>query len=79
MTNAELKKRFPKSNFSYEPTPSCRKCKGTGVAPAKKLPSGTMLNESPCACVFFGPNTELLTKLISQSAKKVLEELKQET
>lgn len=71
----QLRERFPESKFNYEPAPECKRCGGSGVAPAKKLPSGTLLKESPCACVFFGENTGVLTKLISESAKSILREL----
>lgn len=69
---AELRARFPKARLHYAPTPDCKRCSGTGVEPAKTLSSGTRLNESPCACVFFGPNTKELTGLIAQSARRLL-------
>lgn len=69
---AELRARFPKARLHYAPTPGCKRCSGTGVEPAKTLPSGTRLNESPCACVFFGPNTKEMTGLIAQSARRLL-------
>lgn len=69
---AELQARFPKARLHYPPTPDCKRCSGTGVEPARRLSTGTMLNESPCACVFFGPNTKEMTRLIAQSARRLL-------
>lgn len=69
---AELRARFPKARLHYPPTPDCKRCSGTGVEPPKKLPSGTMLNAGPCACLFFGPNTKEMTGLIAQSARRLL-------
>ena len=69
---AELRARFPKARLHYAPTPGCKRCSGTGVEPAKTLPSGTRLNEGPCACLFFGPNTKEMTGLIAQSARRLL-------
>jgi hypothetical protein len=71
-----LRLRFPKANFSYAPTPGHKKCGGTGIVPARTLPSGTHMNESPCVCLFFGPNTSWLAPLVAESAKKALEELR---
>ena len=69
---AGLRARFPKARLHYPPTPNCKRCSGTGVEPPKKLPSGTMLNAGPCACLFFGPNTKEMTGLIAQSARRLL-------
>lgn len=69
---AELRARFPKARLHYPPTLDCKRCSGTGVEPPKKLPSGTMLNAGPCACLFFGPNTKEMTGLIAQSARRLL-------
>lgn len=74
-----LRARFPKARFTYAPAPTCKRCSGSGVRPPKTLPSGTQLNESPCACLFFGPNTDAMVPLIANAAKKALAELKGET
>ena len=69
---AELRARFPKVRLHYAPTPWCKRCSGTGVEPAKTLPSGTRLNEGPCACLFFGHNTKEMTGLLAQAARRLL-------
>jgi len=69
---AELRARFPKARLHYAPTPGCKRCSGTGVEPAKTLPSGTRLNDGPCACLFFGPNTKEMTGLLAQTARRLL-------
>lgn len=78
MNLTELKAKFPKASFHYEPTPTCKRCSGTGIRPPRVLSSGTELGESPCACVFLGPNTDWLVPLIAKSAKKALAELRNE-
>jgi hypothetical protein len=70
---SDLQARFPKARLYYPPTPNCKRCGGTGVVPPKRLPSGTMLNEGPCACLFFGEHTAEMTGLLSQAAKRLLE------
>ncbi len=75
-TLAALRLRFPKARLHYPPTADCKRCNGTGVSPPKRLSSGTMLNEGPCACVFLGENTNWLLPLIAKSAREALAELR---
>lgn len=76
MTNTleDLRIRFPKARLHYPPNVDCKKCGGSGIVPACVLPSGTHMNEGPCACVFLGPNTKWLAPLIAQSARRALAE-----
>jgi len=69
---AELRARFPEDRLHYPPTPDCKRCSGTGVQPPKKLPSGTMLNEGACACLWFGENTTWLAGLLENCARDAL-------
>lgn len=73
-----LRARFPKAKFSYEPAKDCKRCNGTGINAPRKLPSGGMLNEGPCACLFLGENTGWLLPLIAASAKNALQEMRGE-
>lgn len=69
---AELRARFPKARLHFAPTLDCKRCSGTGVEPARRLSTGTMLNESPCACLFFGENTTWLAGLLAKTARDAL-------
>lgn len=66
-----LRVRFPKARFHFEPASDCKRCGGGGVEPARTLPSGRRLNEGPCACLFFGPNTALGVKLVAEAAGRL--------
>jgi hypothetical protein len=55
MTLAELRIKYPKARMHLEPNPMCKRCDGTGEEAPRKLSTGTMLNASPCICVFVKP------------------------
>ena len=75
----ELQAKFPKARFHYEPTPNCKYCGGSGIRTPRKLSTGHSIGESPCACLFLGPNTEAILPLITKSAKTALKEMASET
>jgi hypothetical protein len=54
MTLAELKAKYPKAGMTYEPTPGCRRCGGTGEEPKQDL-GGFSVGPCPCLCTFVGP------------------------
>lgn len=71
----ELRERFPKiRGIKYEPDPSCRECRGSGVSPAKTLKSGTRIGDGPCACVFLGEHTREIKTALAGVARKTLGE-----
>lgn len=72
---ASLRIRFPKARLHFAPTLGCGRCFGTGVEPARKLSTGTMLREGPCACLFFGPDTKEATALLAQAARQAARSL----
>jgi hypothetical protein len=66
-----LRVRFPKARFHFSPASDCKRCGGGGVEPARTMPSGRRLNEGPCACLFFGPDTTLGVKLVAEAAGRL--------
>ena len=65
---ADLRRRFPPGRFQFPPTPDCKWCNGSGVEPARTLSSGRPCPESPCACLFFGPDIKDVTGLLAKAA-----------
>lgn len=72
----ELRVRFPRQKFHYEPTPGCKYCGGSGILKPRTIKSGKHVGERSCGCLFFGPNTETLVPLIAKSARSALLEMK---
>lgn len=68
---AALRLRFPKARFHFEPASDCERCGGSGVEPTRRLSPTKVLNEGPCACLFFGPDTKLGVSLVGAAARRL--------
>ena len=75
-TLEEIRVKYPRAH--YAPDPSCKKCKGEGsFLFTSKVGVNPQPKVMPCACIFLAPEyREQVVKLLSESAKRILNETK---